>query len=93
MDIKQKYREEKNKEPYCHTKTGQFVKGGSYSDDYVKWLEEQLNKADVSRRLLRELRQTYLVDLDNEGQPKASIIQIMDLWDRVNKELQIVTID
>lgn len=47
----------------------------------------------VSHRLLRELRQTYLVNVDNDGHPKASITEIMDLWDRVNRELQIVTID
>ena len=41
MDIKQKYREELNKDPYCQTKTGAYVKSGSYSDDYVKWLEKQ----------------------------------------------------
>lgn len=49
--------------------------------------------ADVSHRLLRELRQMYLVNVDDDGQPKASIVEIMDLWDRVNRELQIVTID
>jgi hypothetical protein len=42
MDIKQKYREENNKEPYCQTQTGNYVKSGSYSDEYVKWLEKQL---------------------------------------------------
>lgn len=47
----------------------------------------------VSHRLLRELRQTYLVNVDNDGHLKASITEIMDLWDRVNRELQIVTID
>ena len=49
--------------------------------------------ADESHRLLRELRQTYLVNLDDDGQPKASMQEIMNLWDRVNRELQIVTID
>ena len=52
MDLKQKYREEKNTEPYCWTKSGQYVKSGSYSDGYVKWLEQELvkkcNLPDVS---------------------------------------------
>lgn len=64
--------------------------------DMVCSLMEQyvaLHIADVSHRLLRELRKTYLVNLDNDGQPKASMAEIMDLWDRVNRELQIVTID
>ena len=56
-------------------------------------LKEALRTADVSHSLLRELRQTYLVNVDNDGHPKASITEIMDLWDRVNRELQIVTID
>ena len=51
-----------------------------------------MKTVDVSHRLLRELRQTYLVNVDNDGQPKASINEIMDLWGRVNRELQIVTI-
>lgn len=48
MDIKQKYREKLNKEPYCQTKAGAYVKSGSYSDDYVKWLEKQLSISRVS---------------------------------------------
>ena len=55
--------------------------------------QEALRLSAVSHRLLRELRQTYLVNVDNDGHPKASITEIMDLWDRVNRELQIVTID
>lgn len=47
MDIKQKYREEKGIEPYCRTKSGTYVKAGSYSDEYVRWLEEQLSIHDV----------------------------------------------
>lgn len=55
-------------------------------------LQEALRKTDVSHRLLRELRQIYLVNVDNDGHPKASMVEIMDLWERVNRELQIVTI-
>ncbi len=51
MDIKQKYREELNKEPYCQTKTGAYVKSGTYSDEYVKWLEKQLSISRVSNSL------------------------------------------
>lgn len=43
--------------------------------------------------LLRELRQTYLVNVDDEGQPKASIMEILDLWDRVKEEIKEATDD
>jgi len=56
-------------------------------------VDKELRIGSVSHRLLRELRQTYLVNVDEEGQPKASINEIMVLWDKVNRELQIVTID
>lgn len=64
-----------------------------------KWIIQAMEEyaalclSAVSHRLLRDLRQTYLVNIDNDGHPKASITEIMDLWDRVNRELQIVTID
>ena len=56
-------------------------------------LKSKLKEAEDAKLLLRELRQTYLVNVDDEGQPKASINEIMTLWDKVNRELQIVTID
>jgi hypothetical protein len=42
MDLKKKYTEETGEKPYCLTKSGMYVKSGSYSDGYVKWLEKQL---------------------------------------------------
>jgi transposase-like protein len=42
MDLKKKYTEETGGKPYCLTKSGMYVKSGSYSDGYVKWLEKQL---------------------------------------------------
>ena len=35
--------------------------------------------------LLKRLRQTYLYDTDIEGQPKANIFEIMELWEQVNE--------
>ena len=43
MDIKQTYREETSKEPY-HSSYGDY---GSYSDEYVKWIEAKLTLTDV----------------------------------------------
>jgi len=42
MDLKKKYTQETGEKPYCWTKSGMYVKSGSYSDGYVKWLEKQL---------------------------------------------------
>ena len=42
MDLKKKYTEDTGEKPYCWTKSGMYVKSGSYSDGYVKWLEKQL---------------------------------------------------
>ena len=46
MDIKQKYREETSLEVYA----GTSEKYPSYSDKYVKWLEEQLRIGVVSQQ-------------------------------------------
>lgn len=52
--------------------------------EYVTWLEEKVNVYDS---LLRELRETYLYDVDDEGELKASISELLDLWHRVSKIL------
>ena len=47
-----------------------------------------------NHNLLKELRKHYLVEIDfDTGMPKADMKDILDLWDRVNKELKIITID
>ena len=50
MDIKQKYREETNLDVYPK---GILGVGASFSNEYVKWLEEQLRIGVVSQQ--REL--------------------------------------
>ena len=47
MDFKNKYEEETKQNPYCWNESGQYVRSGSYSDGYVKWLEEQLRLYNV----------------------------------------------
>jgi hypothetical protein len=39
--IKDKYREETKKEPYCEEYSNTY---GSYRDDYVHWLERRIEK-------------------------------------------------
>ena len=48
MDIKQKYREETNLDVYPK---GILGVGASFSNEYVKWLEEQLRIANVVKSL------------------------------------------
>ena len=51
MDIKQKYREETNLDVYPK---GILGVGASFSNEYVKWLEEQLRIGVVSKSLNME---------------------------------------
>jgi len=44
-------------------------------------------KDSISHNLLRELKYIYLINVSDDGQPKASINEIIDLWNRVNSEL------
>jgi hypothetical protein len=37
--------------------------------------------------LLKKLQTTYLHDVDSEGEPKMSIIELVDLWHQVNEYL------
>ena len=97
MDYRKLIKEEITK---LHTAKGVKVNPKLDSDlgeqivaDICRKVVKNCSIPDVSHRLLRELRQMYLVNVDDGGQPKASIAEIMDLWDRVNRELQIVTID
>ena len=41
MDLKSKYTKETNRDPYCK-ESRLYVRNGSYTDNYVNWLEEQL---------------------------------------------------
>ncbi len=45
MDIKQKYREQFNKDVYSDDCCMQPT--SSYSDEYVRWLEEQVKKCSI----------------------------------------------
>ena len=58
MDIKQKYREETNLDVYPK---GILGVGASFSNEYVKWLEEQLRIGVVSqqRELLNDLADRF----------------------------------
>jgi len=48
MDLKEQYKKETGKSPYCRDRNGQFIASSfSYDDKYVKWLE-QLALCNVS---------------------------------------------
>ena len=47
----------------------------------------------VGKLLLSEIRKHYLVEIDIEtGEPKADMKTLMELWDKVNKYLEIKTV-
>tara|TARA_R100000655_G_scaffold108166_1_gene159624 strand:+ start:38 stop:298 length:261 start_codon:yes stop_codon:yes gene_type:complete len=61
MDIKQKYREETNLDVYPK---GILGVGASFSNEYVKWLEEQLRIAVVGQQ--RELFKSFLEKVNRD---------------------------
>lgn len=81
MTLEQEFKKETGLDAYILND----LRGHIAIDTYVEWLEK---KVDANHCLLHELRQMYL-NVDNNGEPKASIKEILDLWDRVGKELQI----
>ena len=71
MDIKQKFREEKNMDVYAKD-----VTDGSFSNIYVKWLEQQLLLHNVSQQ--RELLKAFGGYLANEY-PNSKPIYLEDI--------------
>jgi len=65
MDYLKKYQTETKRNPYCWNAKGEYVRSGSYNDDYVKWLEKQLLQTDVMQRNCNSFG---CVDPDNSGQ-------------------------
>ena len=61
MDLKQKYREETNLEPY-----GNINQKDNYTRHYVKWLEKQCNLYGVSGStfiaICQETKKAYIFD-------------------------------
>ena len=53
----------------------------------MKTRKEEIEAIARSYNLLGELMDTYLVNVDDNGHPKASIGEILDLWGRVKKVL------
>lgn len=68
MDIKQKYLEKKDID--CYVQQWQKEKP-SYTDEYVKWLEEQLTLTSVS---IRTFSKTTLKDAYIQGYRKRAIM-------------------
>ena len=73
---------------------GNYKGNGKYCDKYVSWLEDKilaLRIHDVSgslqehKQVIKDLMETYIINLDENGSPKASITDIMKLIDRAVK--------
>jgi hypothetical protein len=61
-----------------------FLAGAEYGYSLalprIKELEEAVE-------LLTEVRQRLLIDLDDNGEPRSSMADLMQMWDKVNKVL------
>lgn len=44
MNLKNKYKQETNKSPFVYNEKGEITSNFSYTDSYVIWLEDKLNK-------------------------------------------------
>jgi hypothetical protein len=42
--------------------------------------------------LFTEVRFRLLVDIDQDGEPRSSMAELLEMWDKVNKALDIKTI-
>jgi len=77
---KDKYREETNEDCYCEAHQ---VEGGSYKDEYVLWLEQQVNTL-ILPAVLDEII-GYIEQADQEGEWERgncrSLQQVIDAKD------------
>ena len=46
-------------------------------------------KADTEAKIvLKKLIEMYIVNVDSEGEPKASVIEMVELWKRASKAVE-----
>ena len=63
----------------------------------VSWCADKIHDTDIpyvlesegseAVELLTEVRQRLLIDLDDNGEPRSSMADLMQMWDKVNKVL------
>lgn len=47
--------------------------------------DQQVQKADSeAKNILKELFEMYMVNVDNEGEPKAPLLDMVELWQRAD---------
>jgi len=63
----------------CETIDG-FIQGVIFARGTVASLEDMIN-------LLREVYQRMLIDIDENGEPKSSIKELIIMWEKVDKYL------
>ena len=61
----------------------QYIKDAGYSITSNEYASQGAEAVDV----LKEVQQRLWYDTDSEGQPKSSITDIVEMWDKVNKVL------
>ena len=47
--------------------------------------DTKLDADSEAKIILRELLEMYLVNVNEDGEPKASILDMMELWQRASK--------
>lgn len=68
-----------------------YPDGKIYTQEYARWLERQVLAArqppvsgslQEHKDVIRELINTYIINLNEDGEPKASVTDIVKLIDR-----------
>ena len=79
MDLKQKYREETNKEPY-----GNVEDKDNFTLDYVSWLEEQLRLGGVRDLLIawEQFKKANWYESDAIGVEKMFMDKFQAIYNR-----------
>lgn len=54
-ELKEFYTNETKGNPYCWNKEGEYVRSGSYTDGYVRWLEGKFQKAEKTIKELEDI--------------------------------------
>ena len=52
--------------------------------------DQQVQKADSeAKTILKELFEMYMVNVDSEGEPKAPLLDMVELWQRADRFLSL----
>ena len=81
-----------------------YVNGHISCEDYLSTVEVYSSASNNGKpivsgylpgwaaELFTEVRFRLLVDIDEDGEPRSSMAELLEMWDNVNKALDIKTI-